>query len=191
MKTDARVKYTRMRIRDAFFQCIEHKPVSKVTVKELCERAEINRATFYTHYNDPFDLMEKLENEMLDSLRQFIHSRRETGGDILGALLRGMEDSRHALLASSNGDPGFTSKLSALCYEEYIHSVSAQLPDCTQEQRDAAYRFIAGGCGSLITDWLNSGRTVSAGELARWIGQLCEAFLAAYGHSCQGPRPER
>ena len=191
MKTDARVRYTRMRIRDAFFQCIEQKPVNKVTVKELCERAEINRATFYTHYSDPFDLMEKLENEMLDGLRQFIHSRRETGGDILDSLLCGMEGGRHTLLASPNGDPGFASKLSALCYEEYIRSVSAQLPGCTQEQRDAAYRFIAGGCGSLITDWLGGGRTVDAGELAQQIGKLCEAFLAAYRDICQEPRPAR
>lgn len=46
MKTDARVRYTKMRIREAFFQCLREKPVSRITVKELCDTAEINRATF-------------------------------------------------------------------------------------------------------------------------------------------------
>lgn len=58
--------------------------------------------------------MEKLENETLEGLRQFIRRRRQTGEDILSALLYGMEDGRHTLLASPNGDPGFASKLSAL-----------------------------------------------------------------------------
>ena len=49
MKTDARVRYTKMRIREAFLQCLRKKPVNKVTVKELCQLAVINRATFYTH----------------------------------------------------------------------------------------------------------------------------------------------
>lgn len=52
MKTDARVRYTRMRIREAFFECLEKKPINKITVKEICDIAEINRATFYTHYAD-------------------------------------------------------------------------------------------------------------------------------------------
>ena len=43
MKTDARVRYTKMRIREAFLQCLRKKPVNKVTVKELCQLAEINR----------------------------------------------------------------------------------------------------------------------------------------------------
>lgn len=67
MKTDARVRYTRMRIREAFLACLAEKPVSKITVKELCDMAEINRATFYKHYADPFDLLDKLEGEALSS----------------------------------------------------------------------------------------------------------------------------
>lgn len=84
--------------------------------------------------------MEKLENETLEGLRQFIRRRRQTGEDILSALLYGMEDGRHTLLASPNGDPGFASKLSALCYEEYIRTDSGL-------HRGAAGRGLPVHCG--------------------------------------------
>ena len=46
MKTDARVRYTKMRIREAFFNALEENPSAGITVKELCDTAGINRATF-------------------------------------------------------------------------------------------------------------------------------------------------
>ena len=49
MKTDARVKYTKMVLKKALLELMQHKPVNKITVKEICERAELNRATFYAH----------------------------------------------------------------------------------------------------------------------------------------------
>ena len=64
-KTDARVRYTRRVIKESFLSLLSEKPVNKITVKEVCEAAEINRATFYSHYSDCFALMESIEQEIL------------------------------------------------------------------------------------------------------------------------------
>lgn len=50
MKTDARVRYTVHMIQNVFLELLKEKPVAKITVKEICEHAEINRSTFYKHY---------------------------------------------------------------------------------------------------------------------------------------------
>ena len=50
MKTDARVRYTVHMIQNIFLELLKEKPIAKITVKEICERAEINRSTFYKHY---------------------------------------------------------------------------------------------------------------------------------------------
>lgn len=50
MKSDARVRYTKMVIKNSFVKLLAKKPLEKVTVKETCELSEINRATFYKHY---------------------------------------------------------------------------------------------------------------------------------------------
>ena len=49
---------------------LKEKPVNKITVKELCERSQINRATFYTHYSDCFALLESIENELIDEFEK-------------------------------------------------------------------------------------------------------------------------
>ena len=53
---DLRVQRTRMNIRDAFIELRSRKPSEKITVKELAEAAFINKATFYQHYSDLYDL---------------------------------------------------------------------------------------------------------------------------------------
>ena len=44
--------------------------MNKITVKEVCELAELNRATFYSHYSDCFALLEAIENELLEAFAQ-------------------------------------------------------------------------------------------------------------------------
>lgn len=42
----------------------EHRPIGKITVREICEKADIHRSTFYAHYQDVYDLVEKVEESM-------------------------------------------------------------------------------------------------------------------------------
>ena len=51
-KEDGRVRYTKMRIRSAFYELLQKTEYEKITVTSICDLAEINRATFYKHYLD-------------------------------------------------------------------------------------------------------------------------------------------
>ncbi len=183
MKTDARVRYTKMRIREAFFLCLKEKPVNRVTVKEICDIAEINRATFYLHYSDPFDLMEKLEDETLSSIRELLKERRFYGENgllltLLRAIRTGTDET--ALLSSRNADPNFGARISALFYETYLPRMEEQFPDYTDKMRHAVYRFIAGGSSNRLTDWGNRGMREEPEEVAEEIAVLCAGVTRAY-----------
>ena len=65
---DLRVQRTKSNIINAFIELRSKKPLEKITVKELAELAFINKATFYTHYQDIYDLSEQLENEAIDTV---------------------------------------------------------------------------------------------------------------------------
>ena len=65
---DLRTERTRRSIANAFLELRKQKPIEKITVKELAELAYINKATFYTHYHDIYDLSDQLENEFMDSV---------------------------------------------------------------------------------------------------------------------------
>lgn len=64
---DLRVQRTKRSIINAFIELRAKKPLEKITVKELSELAFINKATFYTHYKDIYDLAEQLEDEAITS----------------------------------------------------------------------------------------------------------------------------
>lgn len=65
---DLRVQKTRSSIINAFLQLRAKKPLERITVKELADLAKINKATFYLHYKDIYDLSEQLENELFQSV---------------------------------------------------------------------------------------------------------------------------
>lgn len=183
MKTDARVRYTKMRIKEAFFACLAEKPVSKITVKELCDMAEINRATFYKHYMDPFDLLEQIEVESLEQLKADIETSRSSKEGVLLTILRNVNDTStpYALLASPNGDPGFAARLSELFYREFQPRFAQGLPGRTEEEQNAAYLFVAGGCGHLLSRWVKSGMRTPAEDVAETLRAITGAFISAYG----------
>lgn len=65
---DLRIERTKRSIKNAFLELRAQKPLNKITVKELSERAFINKATFYSHYNDIYDLADQLENEVINNI---------------------------------------------------------------------------------------------------------------------------
>ena len=65
---DRRIQRTRNSLFSAFIELRAVKPVEKITVKELTEKANISKQTFYLHFQDIYDLSEYLENDALQSL---------------------------------------------------------------------------------------------------------------------------
>ena len=69
---DRRVRRTRKQLRECLVTLLKQKKVQDITVRELTELADLNRGTFYLHYKDVFDLLEKTESELLDNFNQLV-----------------------------------------------------------------------------------------------------------------------
>lgn len=69
---DLRIEKTEKGIRNAFIELRSRKPLEKITIKELCEYAYINKSTFYSHYKDIYDLSERMEEEVVSSITNSI-----------------------------------------------------------------------------------------------------------------------
>ena len=74
---DMREKRTKRNIANAFIQLRSKKPISKITIKELCELAEISKATFYLHYRDIYDLSDKLQHQIVRDVFRFIENPKD------------------------------------------------------------------------------------------------------------------
>ena len=64
---DLRVIKTKKNIRDAFLELRKNHSLEEIKVNALCEKAMVNKTTFYNHYQDIYELSEELENEVVEN----------------------------------------------------------------------------------------------------------------------------
>lgn len=82
-KDNSRSRETDRRIIEAVYALLDKKKsIAKVTVREVCELAEINRSTFYAHYVDVYDLFEKVEKEMERRMTEAFIEQIHSGSDM-------------------------------------------------------------------------------------------------------------
>lgn len=62
---DRRSAKTKQAIKQAFLDLTKEKPINKITIAELSQQADIGRGTFYTHYEDIYDLRSKIIEESI------------------------------------------------------------------------------------------------------------------------------
>lgn len=67
-KTDLRILRTKKLIGEAFIQLMQEKSYEAITIQNIADKALINRATFYLHYTDKQDLLNKISDEILQEL---------------------------------------------------------------------------------------------------------------------------
>lgn len=65
---DKRIYKTKNSIFEAFIELRSKKELRKITVRELCDKAVINKSTFYSYYEDIFDLADKIESEVVENI---------------------------------------------------------------------------------------------------------------------------
>lgn len=180
MGQDARVKYSKMIIQVNFVSLLKQKSINKITVKELCEMADINRATFYKYYMDIYDLMDKIEGEILKELHETMRSSILDGiGKTLVKLLEKMKEngSLYIALFSENGDTKFPLKIFQMCYAEFSTYINGQFPHLSETQRAWIYVYTAQGSSGILNYWINDGMAESPEEVASFIEQLISNTL--------------
>jgi len=67
---DRRSEKTQKAIRNAFLTLLEEKNISKITIAEISELADLGRGTFYLHYKDIYDLYEQIENSLYSEIEE-------------------------------------------------------------------------------------------------------------------------
>jgi AcrR family transcriptional regulator len=73
-KNDRRVRYTKTALKQSLLELMRDRPIEKITVKDICEKADINRGTFYAHYTDPYDLLTQIEDELFNEILKYVET---------------------------------------------------------------------------------------------------------------------
>jgi AcrR family transcriptional regulator len=183
---DRRVRYSKMVLKQCLIELLQQKNIDKITVTELCERADINRSTFYAHYTDPFDLLHQVEREVVDELDKYLQQFSFIGGPtesfrfinkIFDYIAANADLCRVVL--SENGSITFQKELMT-----YVQQISIRewqgVEKVDAELVDYLSLFGVNGCIGVIQKWLQSGLKKTPAEMAELIITLTYEGLAAF-----------
>lgn len=179
---DLRITRTKQLIKNAFLDLIDEHGFEAVTVKAITERACINRGTFYSHYADKFDLMEKLievifheaERKLVKQIpRVFGDQRGPAAHELLVPFIRFIEDNKILMkpLLGPNGDPQFQARLRLYMHAALFQRSPTVLFDATKAlvPTDYLVSYISAAHMGVIYEWLYNDRPETAEDIARII----------------------
>lgn len=170
-----RVRMTKQLLYDSLIETMEQKPVSRITVKEICERADVNRSTFYVYFKDPADQLAQLEQTLIDRLAECLNTA-ETKEAALNEILDYIEQHRKMFqtLFGPSGDPSFQRSILSYFGSERGHE---HRPETYRAMKHAyQYIFCATGVLGMIIDWVLNEDSVETTTLAKWIVSFTEHF---------------
>lgn len=160
IKTDLRIEHTKHAIKSALLTLLQNKKLEQVTVKELCENAKINRATFYSHYASLPHLMEEIEYEeckqLFDILDEVIVDTEHLHHSTLIMLqyLKEHPVLREIFLASNSVGSGLT-KLTQERLKKSVNTIT-QNSELSGQQAEWILNFIIYGMRELLRQWFYS-----------------------------------
>lgn len=172
---DRRIKYTKKVIKETFLNLLEEKDIKKITVSEICELADVNRATFYRYYLDVYDLLDKIEDEFIEELKSALSSDNNYtissfSSDLLKVFLENKELVK--ILFNTNNNIYFLNNFLEIAYEKCKERWEKDLPEIKEEDINYASSFIFNGALGVINYWVKNDFNKDYKEIAQNIEQL-------------------
>lgn len=176
---DRRVERTRNAIISAFKEMIVEKEFKEITIKELAERANINRKTFYLHYESMEEILFDLTLEISDLLFDILNEKGFfTSGqfdvsilvDSIDTLINSNYDLTKKLV-SANSYRFFTRNIKDLVKESFIRKVKNRV-NVSSHIMNLTGDYIALGVSKVLKDWFEDPQGMSSTDIAKLASSL-------------------
>lgn len=167
-----RIALTKRLLKTSLTEMLQTQSIYQISIRELCQKAGLNRSTFYKYYGSQFDLLSEMEQDLLCSIEDVLQSQAGSSEYLVEQILVYLEKDIEfvRLLINSNVDPQFPEKL---LYLEPIRRMSEELrAGMTEEEYEYFYCFILHGAYELVHKWINKEQRESPARIAALIFQF-------------------
>ncbi|TSI05759.1 TetR/AcrR family transcriptional regulator [Lysinibacillus sp. BW-2-10] len=196
-KTDLRVLKTQKLIKEALISLIDRKGFESITIQDVADEALINRATFYLHYQDKYDLLEQISNaylnELMDAADITFHLKK---GEVnvnrfkitLRKVIENIEKNKlfYQVMLGPNGIPNFTNKIEKLLSDKFKMTFNSVYGNLNQLEVpvDLILSFISSAYIGVLKWWLSDeGSTYSVDFMVEQLATLItKGPINAIGH---------
>lgn len=175
-----RVRLSKKMLKDALVDLLQEKPLSKISVIEICETAQINRTTFYKYYGSQLDLLEDIEADFLSQMDDQVSLVLNESPNAVIAVLESLYDKRRIFCTLVNAVPGqeFADHFFALPNIGLIFESLAEFGGLSERDEGYIREFICQGIFAVLCDWLGKENPEPISEIADVFGVLKSKLTA-------------
>ncbi len=170
---------SRKMIRESFLELLKEKDISKITVTDIVNKADLNRSTFYAHYIDIRAITEEMENEVIDKILEILKNFEfksffNNPTPLLLEVSRFLESNKdtYKILLKVNYAETFLKKLKKV-FANYMMSAT-DIPEYLKDSKMVNLRisYFAGGIINMYQDWFNDNLNCSLNDIALEVSKL-------------------
>lgn len=178
-RNNRRSEATKNKIKQTLVDMLHQQDIHKVTVQALCEQANINRSTFYNHYESPLAVLANMEYEFITSVENKLNEEinleytKENLIYLLTKILECIQDNKNICFLLSI--PSLQSIFKRNIFHEVFKSSLMLHPVFDKYQGDMlsyAQAFILYGCGHVIDNWLKGNCKESPHDIAVFLSDF-------------------
>ena len=173
------VRRTKAALRNGLIELMKTRSILRISVKEICDAADIGRSTFYIHYKSQYELLEEIETDCLIVFEEKLHMnqplRKFNDREItqkFEKMLQFIADNSNSIqtLLNENGDIFFQRKFIHRLIN-YIKSAKNHYADNSlKDETSECYSvFVVHGAIALVQHWLNNGMHIPVSDLAKML----------------------
>ncbi|MBE6751659.1 MAG: TetR/AcrR family transcriptional regulator [Ruminococcaceae bacterium] len=175
---DRRVKRTKKLLRDSLFSLLQEKSINEITVTELTDVADINRATFYFYYTDIFDMLDQIQNEAYDLFEDVLQGAEDCVStpetfvkyveNILIFCKQNPAIARFVITREYNNNKVLT-KIKKLLAKNVPVAREQYAQD---DPRRFILNFALNSLTGTVVDWMDDGMVISPNVMAEFIADM-------------------
>ena len=167
-----RVQMTKQLIRRSLFELLEQKPINKITISELCKKADLNRSTFYKYYGSQYDVLEDMEKEAIDKINSLLAHEPDTNNLIL--LLEFLKRHKNEIKIFFAGDLDGEIVKRILSLQSILSRIQEI---CPKDNYKYIENYILFGSIATIRDWLDNGCQESSESISLAITKIVNKLI--------------
>lgn len=165
-----RSKLTRRVFRESLTELMLEKGMQKISVNEICKRADMNRSTFYAHYEDQFDLLREIEDEFLVALRKTVtESNLQNFTQKFEKYLDHIYQNGSLFTLLMREAPDFRDRIIREAFSLYEMRKESGVIASEDPRFAQKLYFVSGGSLLMLEKWIEENGEITTSEMAAMI----------------------
>lgn len=182
-KKNRRVQESKKKIHSSLIKLADQYGIDAVTIKDICEDADINRSTFYMHYEDLQALINEIENEFANHIIEGIQDYHYDTNSLSSYqnFFQTIKDNSDLLFfIFSPGSSGSGWEIIRSYLKERTVTAWSEHSTLSEEQTAFAFDYYMSGMFAVLKDWYSSDFAMSVDQLSDFMEQLSKFGIYHY-----------